>query len=770
MKTRNLNALSIIFGIFTVSVLVFLFLTRPGQNPEPVHWLLFVILLSFTTLFGIPLAIGEISLVPMVSFAAMLVMGPIPAAFAELVADIFLGLARWQFPQRTGWQRGEGGFSLLATTTANLTMHIVSIIAAGGIFYSFGGQIPIRTLQDLLIVLAAGAMYIAANYLLAAFFLYLRSIAHVEYLWKHLRQMLLYEIIPMVFAPLAAHILLELGVISFIVFSLSLMISAGIMRDQAKARNSLERRVQELASLQAVGQSLSTSLDIEDILEGIYREVSKLMAADNFYVALYNPETNEVSFPLVYEHNQKANWPTREAGKGLTEYVLETKEPLLIEKNVKDTVESLGMVHYGQEAISWLGVPILSGDQPLGMIAVQSYPLANQIQQPLDDYHKQVLSTISAQASVAIQNARLYAQTDQALSQRVLELDSILTTISEGLALLDKEMTIVEINRALCQMLDCTPSNLIGRSVQEEATTPHKALMIQNAISSKLINAMASTHQDRIALPGDPEIPVERTISPVREENGEISGWLLVFRDLTEEYRLTNFREDLTRMLVHDLRSPIVTIQGGLDMISVLLDDEDYETIPEMVRIAQKGCLKMLGMINELLNINQLEAGELTLQYRPVDIAATLRELNAQFSSVLKMSDLDLSLNLSRDLPLIHGDPDLLKRVFHNLLDNAIKYTPDDNQLVVWAKRDQDKPGNILVAIKDSGPGIPEKMQRELFKKNVTFQQEKSRRRGTGLGLYFCSLAVEAHSGEIWVESKLGEGSTFFVRLPVVEE
>ncbi|MGD2027017.1 MAG: ATP-binding protein, partial [Anaerolineales bacterium] len=520
------------------------------------------------------------------------------------------------------------------------------------------------------------------------------------------------------------------------------------------------------ASLQAVGQSLSTSLDIEDILEGIYREISKLMAADNFYVALYNPETEEVSFPLAYEHNRKVEWQIRDKGKGLTEYVLETKEPLLIEKNVKETVESLGMVHYGQEAISWLGVPILAGDEPLGMIAVQSYPLASQIPKPLDSSHKQILTTIAAQASITIQNARLYAKTDQALSQRILELDSILSTTSEGLALLDKEMTILEVNRALCQMLNQSPSYLIGRSSREEDTTPHPALRIQNSIFQALGKGPSETYKEKIALAGKPEIPVERTISPVRDEDGEINGWLLVFRDLTEEYRLVSFREDLTRMLVHDLRSPIVTIQGGLDMIEVLLEDEDYETIPEMVNIAQNGCVKMLGMINELLNINQLESGELTLQYRPVDIAATLRELTTQFSSMTKLANLNLTLNISKDLTPIQGDPDLLKRVFHNLLDNAIKFTPDNNPIEVWAKMEPEDPKNILVGVKDSGPGIPEKMQQELFKKHFSFQQEKSRRRGTGLGLYFCNLAVGAHNGEIEVKSKLGEGSTFIVRLP----
>lgn len=767
MRKRLLNTFTIILGLIASLLLVFLYFSTSTDSQQPIHWLLFFIIMVYTSIISIPLTVGEVSLMPMVSLTAIFVLGPIPAAILEFFTDIFLGLARWIFPEKIGWQREKDGMNLVAATAANFTMHMISILAAGAVFYGFGGEIPALNIRDAAVTFGTILTYLGLNYLMAGIYLYLRSQAHAKYLLKQLRQMLTHEIIPMIFAPLAAHIFFDLGIFSFILFSLTLMISAFILRSQTLTHNTLQRRIQELAGLQAVGQTLSASLELEEVLERIYQEVSKLMPVTNFFVALYHPEANEVSFPLAYNHNQKAHWETRAAGKGVSEYILSTRKPLLMEKNVKNTIESLGLTHYGEEAVSWLGVPILAGEKALGVIAVQSYAVAGQIPQYFDFSHQVILSAIAAQASVAIQNARLYEQTDQALSQKLLELNSILDTTSEGVVLLDSSLKILEVNRATCEMLETTPSALIGKSVKEEDTTPHKALVVTKEVRQAIVQQEMASHQEELLLTGKKEIPVMRTTTPVRDETGKINGWLLVYRDLTEEHQLAMFRADLTRMLVHDLRSPIVTIQGGLDMVDILLTDGELETIPEMVSISRKSSQKMLGMINELLNINQLETGVLELQLGQVDLAELCREQALQFYSLLLNTNLQLDLDLEPDLPWITADQTLLKRILHNLLDNAVKFTPDGGKLILSAKISPDDPQKVRMVVCDNGPGIPKRVQKQLFKKHTTYHHPKSRRRGSGLGLYFCKLAVTAHGGDIRVQSEEGKGSCFTIELPV---
>ena len=765
-KLRDL--ISVLFGLAALAIIYLVQQTNPSPVPGVLEWLLFTSLLAYTSTYGIPIGVGEVSLVPMVAMAATISLGIFPAAVAVIVSDIFYGIYRWMWPEKSGWEPKENSYSLLATTTANITMHALSVVAAGMVFGQLGGNIPVGSIKDILALVVMGAAYLITNYILAALFLLFRSRAHVRHLINNLPNMLVYEALSLFFAPLASSILKVMGLAPFIVFSLSLVISSVILKLQAVDKASLEERVRELRSLQTVSQSLSAHLDQDEIADAIYAEVSNLMPTDNFYMALLDPESNVIRFPVTYEHNQKRPSKAREQSGGLTEYVIETGQPLLIKKNVRETAESMGITHFGQEALSWMGVPLKAGDEVLGMIAVQAYPLANEIPVRLNETNLEVLMMIAAQGAIALKNATLYTQTDQALGQRVRVLNSILNTTSEGIALLSPTQTLLEINRALCNMLDTFPAELVGQAVENSKNSTLAQLQIEPSIREKTLTLSESrvVYEDEVTLIGKKAIPAKRTISAVRDDKGVVSGWLLVFRDLTEEHQLAEFREDLTNMLVHDLRSPVVSIQGGLDMVEVLMDDGKKPDILEMVNISRKGTTQILGMINELLDLNRLESGGISLALEPIDIAAVFREESIVLHSVIQQADITLKENFSREFPIVQGDSGLLRRVFHNLLDNAVKFAPDEGTVEIWGKPDPDNPGKVLMGVKDNGPGIPEDKVGQLFEKYYTGDQAGSRRKGTGLGLHFCKLAVEAHQGEIWAESKPGEGCNIIIRVP----
>jgi len=766
-NNRQRNLIAIFTGLLAIGYTVFLYLKNPEITASTVDWLLFAFLITITTSLSIPLGVGEVSLMSIVVLSSTLVIGVIPTTVAVIFADLLYGLLRGLMPLRTRWEPEEGGFSLAATTTANITMHVFSVLAAGTVYYGLGGHIPLRSSQDLFIIIGTGAVYLFTNYFTAGLFLMMRSKAHMRSLLVHFRRMLFYEAVPIAFAPLLALVHTKLGLPSFIMLALSLILVANLLRDQARTHTDLQRRIKELSSLQALGQSLSTSLDVNFIAESIYREILKLMPADNFYLALWNSETDEVSFPVVYENNQRINVQSRPFKQGLTEYLIQTKKPLLIDKDVKKTVQALGIEHIGKEALSWLGVPILAGNQAIGVIAVQSYPVQNQIPQTYDQKNLEILNTIAGQVSVAIQNAWLYTRTDEALAKRVQELSSILSSTSDGIMLLNLELKVIEINRALADMLDINQGDLLNSTISEEKNNPLSALSIEDNILEKLHNHVIEYHQKVITLNGSREFPAERTISPVKDKSGKIIGWLCVIRDLTEQFRLESIKEDLTRMLVHDLRSPIITIQGGLDMIEVMINDNDPQSLLEMVEISRKGTNRILGMINELLNITQIESGELVIQPDKLDLIAICKEESLRFKPVLQQENLILQETYDSDFPTIQGDAELLRRVIHNIIDNAVKISPNGSQIEIWAKIDPENTAYILLGIKDQGPGIRPEEQNLMFEKFYTSQQAKTKRRGTGLGLYFCKLAVEAHQGQIWVESELGLGSNFVIRLPV---
>ena len=768
MKANLRNLISILLSLAALAFIFVLNWQTPAPFPDPLLWVLFAALLAYTTMYGIPIGVGEVSLVPMVALTAVFTMGILPAASAVMASDLFYGFYRWNWPERANWEQRENNFSLLATTTANIAMHTLSVAAAGMVFLRLEGSFATRSQFDLLTLAASGAAYLVTNYVLAGLLLLMRSRAHLRHLVDNLQKMLLYEAVSLMFAPLAAAILINLGLGAFTLFAISLVIASTLLKNQASDQVELKRHIKELESLQAVGQTLNATLDEDQIAEAIYREVTKLMPTDNFYLALYDQEENVISFPFTYEHNTKRSMWSRKPSGGLTEFVLESKKPLLIGKNVRETVESMGITHYGQEALSWMGVPLMLGDEILGMVAVQAYPVANEIPVRLNKFHLEILTMIAAQAAVALQNARLYTQTDKALAQRVQVLNSILNTTSEGIALLSPDMRLQEINRALLKMLESFERDLVGRNVESSDDPVLAQLKIAPSIREKTLTLSDNrvVYQDEVTLRGEKTIPAERTISAVRDETGMVTGWLLVFRDLTEEHQLAEFREDLTHMLVHDLRSPVVSIQGGLDMIEVMLDDADKSELMEMLDISRKGSVQMLGMINELLNLNRLETGNMVLQRTPIDIPALVKEEAVSLHTLTQQAKITLREDFSREMPILQGDTGLLRRVFHNLMDNAVKFTPDSGTVTVWGKPDPEDPGMVLLGVMDNGPGIPPDKLGQMFTKYYTSEQNGSRRRGSGLGLYFCKLAVEAHQGEIWAESEVGEGCNMVIRIP----
>ncbi len=549
-----------------------------------------------------------------------------------------------------------------------------------------------------------------------------------------------------------------------------MIVSSLITRGLALTSERLERRVKELDSLQAVGQALSASLNLDTILTAIHTQVASLMPAQNFYVALYDAETDEVSFPLAIEDGERVRWRSRSAGKGLTEHVLRTNAPLLIRRDVGAVLAELGLDAIGRPAASWLGVPISAGAEPLGIMAVQSYSTPD----AYDVSHQEVLTTIASQAAVAIQNARLYARTDEALARRVLELDSILRTTREGVLLLDQDWRVVAANRALADFLGVAQAELTG-SIVEARPDGDPLITLIGYTAEDLRIACQDTppeewqRKQTVVVPGPPERHVERTLAPVRDRHGTTTGWLLVFRDLTEEMALARLREDMTRMLVHDLRSPLTVLRGGLEMLQASLAEGKMQDADQLLKLAQRGSDRLLDMINALLDISKLESGQMVIQPVVVNVEDLIRDVVDRLASLADEAHVTVEVTVPASLPPLSVDTDLIGRVLVNLLDNAIKFTPDYGHVGLWARPDLEHASTaILIGISDTGPGIPPEIQPRLFEK---FQQVPSvvgRRPGTGLGLAFCKLAVEAHGGQIWVESEVGKGSTFVVRLPVV--
>ncbi len=259
---------------------------------------------------------------------------------------------------------------------------------------------------------------------------------------------------------------------------------------------------------------------------------------------------------------------------------------------------------------------------------------------------------------------------------------------------------------------------------------------------------------------------ISRTLTPVHESEGTVTGWLLIFRDLTEQVELDKLRVDLTGMLVHDLRSPMSLVQASLSLLQETGADGDQEQ--RLLGIAQRGSERVLGLIDELLDIGQLELGQLPMSLESIPVRDLMNEIVARYLPVATSDHIDLRVRIEPNLPDLCADRSLVLRVLSNLVDNALKFTPDGGVVTLAAAVAARAPEpRLLLSVRDTGPGIPQEALPRLFEKFQQISSVQGRRRGTGLGLPFCKLVVEAHGGRIWVDTVVGEGSTFSLLLPL---
>ena len=228
---------------------------------------------------------------------------------------------------------------------------------------------------------------------------------------------------------------------------------------------------------------------------------------------------------------------------------------------------------------------------------------------------------------------------------------------------------------------------------------------------------------------------------------------------------LQKARDDLMRMIVHDLKTPLTSMLATLEM----LRDGDFGAVDERPARAlsdvEGKAEDLLGLIEDLLDVSRADEQRLALQPEPIAPAALLAEILFDWELRFRQEQTTARTEVADDAPVFHADKTLVRRVLANLVQNAITHSPVPVTVVLGARRD---PAGIVLTVQDNGPGIPEEYQDLVFQK---FEQVHTphapRVRSSGLGLAFCRVAVESHGGRIWVRSKEGEGSTFFILLPL---
>jgi signal transduction histidine kinase len=303
---------------------------------------------------------------------------------------------------------------------------------------------------------------------------------------------------------------------------------------------------------------------------------------------------------------------------------------------------------------------------------------------------------------------------------------------------------------------------VLGR-IKSDSALQHIPVIMISALNElqSVVRCVEAGAEDYLTKPFNATLLKARIGACLEKKRGRDRESAL-FEQLQGNYKrlqeLEQQRDDMRNMIVHDLRTPLTALMVGVEMME---NDRDLSEVQhELLTIAASGGRTLLGMINDLLDVEKMESGSAQLQYEEVTAASLVSGAVKQVSLLAEESRTTLVTDLPAELPAFSGDRKKLSRTLVNLIGNAIKFT-GAGTVTVSAR--QDDPETIRFSVRDTGKGIPAESFGRIFEK---FGQLDSRRVGTGLGLAFCKLAVEAHGGQIMVESTVGEGSTFSFTIP----
>lgn len=385
--------------------------------------------------------------------------------------------------------------------------------------------------------------------------------------------------------------------------------------------------------------------------------------------------------------------------------------------------------------------------------------------------HLALVQAIADQAGIAILNARLYAESQrqaremtavaeslQAAHQRYRQLfedsiDPIIITDGDGVVL-EANQRAIQTTGLQIEQLRCLTIDIVHRIDDESLGEGFCNLTSGGTVSYESILYASK----------ELEIPVEVYARIVYHDGVGYLQW--IFRDITERKTMEKMRDDLIAMVYHDLRSPLSNVISTLEMLAVMPELQEDQSVAALIKIAERSTERVQRLTSSLLDINRLDAGQEIgerILISPTDLATGVLDA---FSEIPSSQPIKIEVGVPDDLPYVLVDDDMIHRVLINLLENAIKFSPQSSEIRIGARS---VGAFVEMWVDDMGPGIPMADRERIFEK-FTRLDVAGKRKGLGLGLAFCRLAVEGHGGRIWVEDKSDKGARFVFSLPVGDE
>jgi PAS domain S-box-containing protein len=344
---------------------------------------------------------------------------------------------------------------------------------------------------------------------------------------------------------------------------------------------------------------------------------------------------------------------------------------------------------------------------------------------------------------------------------------------------IDPDYRIMIFNRAAEQALGYTASEVIGRRAIPIFLDPQELEARARSLSEELGEKVEVGPQIFTRIPlrdgyekrewrfirkNGTRFPVNVIITPLRDQDGAVGGFLGVIEDVTLAQEMERMKSEFTAVVSHELRSPLTSIRGSLGLILGAMSTSLQPKVRDLLEIAQSNCERLVLLVNDILDIEKFSAGQMRFEMRPLPLAPVILQAVEANEGYARRLNAHIELAPVPEAWTAEVDPERLIQVLTNLLSNAAKFSPPGGTVRVWCERLGDA---LRISVRDDGPGIPEEFRARIFEKFSQADASATREKGgTGLGLHIARRFIEHMHGRIGFESEVGAGSTFWVELP----
>jgi two-component system phosphate regulon sensor histidine kinase PhoR len=533
-------------------------------------------------------------------------------------------------------------------------------------------------------------------------------------------------------------------------------------REQMEQRiRQMERQLREAQVREEVTDAITSRQQLEKTLSRQVKKVAMILQAEKCAFMLYDRETEELvaqqpALGLTEEHVRAFRL---RATQGISGEVYRESKPIILEDAINDprTVrENVALLNIKNGVC----VPLIVeerdeeqrviGRHTIGVLHVFNKRFGRNF----SEEDVRLLTILARQVAAVIRNANLYLEVAQDRDTLRKTLESIVA----GILLINPQGRIQLMNDAARHILGFAAGDGVGQPYPEVIREEGPRDLLKEALA----RATEVTREIDFYVP-QPRV-YQAQAAPVQGENGEISGVVAIFNDITEIRNVERMKTSFVSTVSHELLTPLTSIKG---FISTLLDDVegffDLETQREFYSIINNECDRLRRLITDLLNLSRLDQG-LTLQLspRPMRVGDLIPRVVAFHRADTTIHT--FQINVHPNLPEIMADEDRVDQIISSLINNAIKYSPQGGVITVTAVPEGD---GVKVGVRDEGIGIPaDKIDRIWEKWGRAHDDRAEIPSGPGIGLYLVKSLVEAHGGKIWVESEAGKGSVFIFTLP----